>query len=425
MPHISRGQCWFNRILRVLGILALSGASFYYVSISIIGFLNYDVVTTIKTRIDQPTEFPTVTFCSPSLQTIDALWKSIDSTAGKSRFGYDSILERKKYVYENFESFKRQDSGICFRFNGGKNSSNHSIPFKNSTIAGIDNGLTLIFTKNIKDLVVWIHEFNSPPKLQYGDDHTIPFYISKDKETHLQIEKSKDTKLGKPYNQCYENVTQFDGNMTLINFILNTKKESYKQIKCHEFCFDLTYIQKSSCACENPSLGNVWRDCWAKLNSSKINLSSCTMKFKKNFYQQSLAEACSEYCPLECDSMFYSVTISAKDTPNSTALLIYYKSLLYPHITQHPKMELYDLISNVGGTLGLFVGISFVSLFEIFDIIFIFCEKLKKPSNREPSEKSQSQSEKIDMLFSQMNMLFSQMNQIEKKIQINPKTNES
>jgi hypothetical protein len=32
-------------------------------------------------------------------------------------------------------------------------------------------------------------------------------------------------------------------------------------------------------------------------------------------------------------------------------------------------MLFFDMLSNVGGTLGLFVGLSFVSLFEILEII--------------------------------------------------------
>ena len=36
-------------------------------------------------------------------------------------------------------------------------------------------------------------------------------------------------------------------------------------------------------------------------------------------------------------------------------------------------MQLFDLISNIGGILGLFVGLSFVNLFEIGEILFEIC----------------------------------------------------
>jgi len=42
-------------------------------------------------------------------------------------------------------------------------------------------------------------------------------------------------------------------------------------------------------------------------------------------------------------------------------------------------MQFIDLISNIGGSLGLFVGISFISFLELFEIlveiIFIYSEK--------------------------------------------------
>ena len=43
-------------------------------------------------------------------------------------------------------------------------------------------------------------------------------------------------------------------------------------------------------------------------------------------------------------------------------------------ITQIPKISLFDLISNIGGTLSLFIGISFFSLVELFEfLIYVFC----------------------------------------------------
>jgi len=37
-------------------------------------------------------------------------------------------------------------------------------------------------------------------------------------------------------------------------------------------------------------------------------------------------------------------------------------------ISQIPKEKGFDLLSNVGGILGLFIGVSFVTLFEICEL---------------------------------------------------------
>ena len=51
------------------------------------------------------------------------------------------------------------------------------------------------------------------------------------------------------------------------------------------------------------------------------------------------------------------------------ALRVYYDDLKYTLIKQQPKIELFDLISNIGGTLGLFLGFSFISLLELFEVV--------------------------------------------------------
>jgi len=47
----------------------------------------------------------------------------------------------------------------------------------------------------------------------------------------------------------------------------------------------------------------------------------------------------------------------------------YYPRLEYTLINQIAKMNSFDLVSSVGGTLGLFIGFSFFTLVEIIEII--------------------------------------------------------
>ena len=52
------------------------------------------------------------------------------------------------------------------------------------------------------------------------------------------------------------------------------------------------------------------------------------------------------------------------------SIRIYYQDLSYNLITQKPKQKLFDLISMIGGTFGLFIGVSFLSLPEIIILLF-------------------------------------------------------
>ena len=63
---------------------------------------------------------------------------------------------------------------------------------------------------------------------------------------------------------------------------------------------------------------------------------------------------------------------------------IYYDLLEYTEIVEVEKTSLIDLFSSIGGTLGLFLGMSFLSIIEIFELIvagLIFAFKSKKIKN--------------------------------------------
>lgn len=62
------------------------------------------------------------------------------------------------------------------------------------------------------------------------------------------------------------------------------------------------------------------------------------------------------------------------------ALDIYYSDMKYTLIEEIEKTKFLDLVSGVGGTLGLFIGMSFLSFFEIFDVIielaYVLCQRV-------------------------------------------------
>ena len=88
------------------------------------------------------------------------------------------------------------------------------------------------------------------------------------------------------------------------------------------------------------------------------------------FYKNKLRKVCEKYCPLECDSVSYTLLENSFRLNDSlTGFNVYFRSLQYTLITQDPKMTIFDLFSNIGGLLGLFVGLSFASLFEIIELL--------------------------------------------------------
>uniref|UniRef100_A0A1I7ZP24 Amiloride-sensitive sodium channel subunit alpha n=1 Tax=Steinernema glaseri TaxID=37863 RepID=A0A1I7ZP24_9BILA len=57
---------------------------------------------------------------------------------------------------------------------------------------------------------------------------------------------------------------------------------------------------------------------------------------------------------------------------NVVKLEVYFEELNYQSIMETPAMDIFDLLSNIGGTLGLYVGMSFLTLGEFFEL-FLKC----------------------------------------------------
>ena len=96
---------------------------------------------------------------------------------------------------------------------------------------------------------------------------------------------------------------------------------------------------------------------------------------------------CSQNCPLECNSIEYSTVLSSSDYPTkyqmnklslkypeistedlksrAVSFRVYYKELKYIEISQVFQTNIWDMVTSIGGALGLFLGGSVISLLEI------------------------------------------------------------
>ena len=64
---------------------------------------------------------------------------------------------------------------------------------------------------------------------------------------------------------------------------------------------------------------------------------------------------------------------------------IFYESLSYILSEETPRMDMVSLLASIGGNLGLFLGVSVFSLYEMVEValeIFFIQKDLKKSSNQ-------------------------------------------
>jgi len=350
--------------------------SIYYVILNILDYLKYDTIASIQTIYEQKPEFPTVSFCNK-------FDKNFELNILLFWFNNLNLISDWKNHIEQFIDF---NNGKCYRFNSGLNWTNQSIEIKKSKKISNEEGLWLMIYSNTSldfgELKIHIHNYTDNPKNFYRKGSI----ISSGSNNYFLVKRTSDQKLESPFNECLKDINQFAFNKTIIDY-LNKTNRKYSQFECFNLCFNLYYNQENPCDCILTSLDE-------EPSAFCGNNNSCTEQFNNNFNQ---IENCSQFCPLECDQYSFEIFhTSAKiigsgrinkfndnyvysflpefqtyENVSRTYYLInvYYDDLKYTLISQQPKIELFGLISNLGGILGLFIGFSFISLLEIIETL--------------------------------------------------------
>ena len=278
--------------------------------------------------------------------------------------------------------------GNCFQFNSGvdANGDFKSIngdflrPYSTST-DGEFGGLYLIlfigdsansFYSN--GLKIFID--NVPTKL------TNFFEIKPNAKTNIALYKVSTRKSPHPYSDCSQ-ADSFSYRETL------KLCQTYSQRICKELFFQKLFVE--TCFCYSTKGLNIFN---SKLCSIEEEQNCITKIYKMNAEKNVwLAD-----CPNECETTSYEYTYSSSDFSgeryyqefknvfniseedvlskkfnkgkNGLILNVYFPELKYTEVSETPKIGVISLISNIGGTLGLFLGISLLSFVEIVEIFF-------------------------------------------------------
>jgi hypothetical protein len=224
------------------------------------------------------------------------------------------------------------------------------------------------------------------------------YEISTGKETNIHLEKLRIKKVYEPYGECTLNLNtenSFDS-----YFYRETFKNYnyYRQKECLNMCLQAVIIQNYSCySTLFPFISSYVQPCL------KLDIIVQVFSFIQFLFFHNYQNECLIGCPLECESESYAFTVSSLDYPSKVfadyiskksgimsrygnrtpsydelkgslvKLNINFQSLQYTLVEESQKTTWIDLISNIGGTLGLFTGFSFLSLVELLEIIFEIC----------------------------------------------------
>jgi hypothetical protein len=202
----------------------------------------------------------------------------------------------------------------------------------------------------------------------------------------ISISKKVTRSLPAPYSAC-----QYSNSINSILLPeLKRLKFPYSRTNCMTLCEQKQIIDSLGCYdMRLPQIFNA-KPCRSRAEYDKIN----------NFlfdYQK-----CYSLCPYECETVKFETSTSYAQYPtynyyvNETLrnkkyytelykddnisygefikgvgkVFVFYEALKYTEISSDPKWEVVDLIANIGGTLGLFLGVSVLSFVEFIELAY-------------------------------------------------------
>jgi len=211
-------------------------------------------------------------------------------------------------------------------------------------------------------------------------------------EIGVAISRTFSQKTPQPYSECTD-LTTFT---SAYSQILKDSNRTYSQFECFRLC--LQHNINQMCGCYYTKNLQVLRHLPKCSNLTELN---CINMQQSNFI---IDEECSVQCPLECNTITYDAQLSSVDYPsknlyenlrknlsfvqefenytgdafslesmreNVISLKVFYPFTRYTLITESPKINFYDLLAQIGGSLGMLLGFSIFHLIELVEIILV------------------------------------------------------
>ena len=300
--------------------------------------------------------------------------------------------------------------GNCYRFNSGKHENGTKRKLRKLNKVGIRDGLMLdLFVGDGSGPFslgsgarIFIHNHSFIPNPYEG------FIVKTGTLTSVILSKTYSKKMPYPYSNCVSDLERVDSKLYKI---ITGRNNTYKKSDCLNLCYQ--YKLTNTCSCYDTTYEPISikdRPCIS------INDIICLYKIIILFAMEESNNLCDDECPLECESLTYAYTISHAGYPskaianemlkdpvllsgldnksniidfnylreNILAVSIYFDALQSTVIEESEQMNFVDLVSGIGGTLGLFLGVSVLTLVEIIELFceLIFRDKTKVVPNK-------------------------------------------
>jgi glutaredoxin 2 len=441
LPNAIRTQHLPIKTMWSISFILSTALCSYLIIQTIMEYLVFDVITKVRIVGETEAEFPRIAICNINpFQTQYAMsiyeknkkmtlfdfykMSILLSNEDKKRLSYsinETLISCQfssiSCNWKDFEWIYNIYIGACFVFNSGRNYLGETVPIKKLKQAGRFAGLQLeMFVDLPKPLKKIGPGFagailvlgNNSFRNVYEDEQEI--LVSPGSLTYIAVQRTIVNQMEKPYSEC-----SMSPDSILYERILNLNA-SYTRADCISLCRQLQ-IEKE-CKCYDLYHPRINSNTFCNSTREK----DCSRSQTKIFDGSDLSSECNQMCPFECKKVIFSTihsqinefsnekaqeyfehkllkskyeqfNSSLADVKQSIINLnVFYDRLSFTQITEKPSFPFVDLISNVGGTFGLFLGISLLSFLEVVEIIYelllIFSNKKIIPFNKSVSDSS-------------------------------------
>jgi hypothetical protein len=355
----------WKRIIWVCLVLVCTGVLIYQMESLISDYLQYNVNTAVKTTSPGSLDFPDVTVCNAFAahqvsKLTSSSWYGDDHKAPKNEEEFFEVSQSLEEFIQFVEFNKKRISdisaywkpiityaGVCFKFS----------TLEKVSRPGIDGGLQFYANINrteypFASVFVGLRVIVTQPGIAIVSQ--LPFVIVPPATfQYIALERQDVRRVrDKPWSKC------------------NSTDPAYTQAHCRELCHSEEVRKQCNC--------REWGDVKEGLEYCQ-NLLEC----HELFDDVALAK-CEEDCVQPpCSEDVFSTQSSTQSlySPNETRQELFkdgayvhvnYQAMRKEALTETKEMTLSVLLANIGGQMGLFVGISVISIIEIFSELMIF-----------------------------------------------------
>ncbi len=213
-------------------------------------------------------------------------------------------------------------------------------------------------------------------KVNFFSNLSKGFTVSVGAATDVAINRLYSRQKERPYSECIPDLVTLDAFDSLAYRSLIKAGEGYRQIDCYDVLYAIEVIKQCNCYDIYMILPVGSENVSACLANEQV---TCNFNIYSDFYNKDLKSMqAATFCPLECESMKYSLTTSFADYPGRAygeylrklhkvqtkfpngsftfddlkksvlRVRIFYDSLQYTSIKEEPVYSIIDLISVIG-----------------------------------------------------------------------------